>query len=218
MERSRNLVIIPAYNEEKTIGTVVKNCKNFADVLVVNDNSKDSTAATATEAGAVVLDKKINEGYTKALESGFSKALELGYDYVVTIDADGQHEANLVKNYFDMLHQESLDLVLGVRPHPARVSEYFFCYYVRFRFRAKDILCGMKGYNLALYKKIGFFDSIESIGTELAFRYLKAGAKWKQIPVPIHPRLDAPRFGSLLRANMKIGSSLVRMIQLDILT
>ena len=218
MERSRNLVIIPAFNEEKTISDVVKKCKPFADVLVVNDNSGDDTSTLAKAAGALVLDKVLNEGYTKALESGFKKAKDLGYTYVVTIDADGQHEASLVKTYFDLLKNESLDLVLGIRPYPARISEFFFCSYIKIRFSAKDILCGMKGYKISLYEKIGFFDSIESIGTELAVRYLKAGAKWKQLPVPIYDRADSPRFGSRLKANLKIFASLARMIILDFKT
>lgn len=218
MARSRNLIIIPAFNEEKTIAAVVKGCLTVADVLVVDDCSQDQTAKLAQSAGAIVLSKIENQGYTKALEAGFKKAAEMNYSMVVTLDADGQHDTTLAQTFFEALDKDGFDLVLGVRPRSARISEALLCLYFRQRFGVSDILCGMKGYNLNLYQKIGFFDSIESVGTELSMRYIKLGARWKELPVPIKERADAPRFGSSLQANIKITRAFIRLICLDMIT
>ena len=89
------LVIIPAWNEEESVGGVVQSvreCVPRADVLVVSDGSRDGTAAAARKAGADVLDLKINLGVGGAMRAGFVYAVDNGYRTAVQVDADGQHD------------------------------------------------------------------------------------------------------------------------------
>ncbi len=201
--------VIPAYNEEKTIHKTVQALVAHGIPIVVNDCSKDRTASRAAEAGATVVNHTINGGYDKALNSGFRKALELGLTHVITFDADGQHPAELISTYrtaFD----EGYGMVVGVRPQKQRFSESFFALYTRLAYGISDPLCGMKGYDLSYFPEIGFFDSFGSTGTELMQRYLKKKVKTKQVPIPIYPREDEPRFGSVIKGNWRILKSLFK--------
>jgi glycosyltransferase involved in cell wall biosynthesis len=112
------LVIIPALNEEDTIGHVIEGVKqslSFADIVVVNDGSKDNTAQIAQDKGAIVLNHPYNLGYGAALQTGFRFAVDGGYDRVITIDADGQHIASYALNLIDAMNKNQTDVVIGSR-------------------------------------------------------------------------------------------------------
>ncbi len=93
VEGQKYCAIIPAYREGGRIGSVVKDVlARGADAVVVDDGSPDSTAEEARGAGAIVLQLDSNEGKGVALETGFRYAREQGYSFVITMDADGQHD------------------------------------------------------------------------------------------------------------------------------
>lgn len=86
------LAVIPCYNEEATIGSVVLKAKQYVDeVVVVDDGSIDDSTRVAEYAGATVLSHGDNKGYGAAIKSGFRYAREKDFDYVITLDGDGQH-------------------------------------------------------------------------------------------------------------------------------
>jgi len=203
LERSELAVIIPAFNESATITQVVTSILTYGQAIVVDDCSTDNTATLAKAAGAIVVNHSKNLGYDTALNSGFAKASHCGYSYAVTFDADGQHNHTLVKQYLSYL-QKDHDLVLGIRPHYARIAELLFAVYTRKRFGWHDPLCGMKGYRMSLYKERGWFDSYKSIGTELAFYGILKNKKFIQIPISIVERKGIPKFGQRWIANYKI--------------
>ncbi len=92
--RARGIcVIIPTYNNEKSIGQVVADTLNYCDdVIVVNDGSTDSTTATLSEmSGITLVSYPRNKGKGHALREGFRTALSMGFSYAITLDADGQH-------------------------------------------------------------------------------------------------------------------------------
>jgi len=88
----RVLALIPAHDEAPRIARVVDGAVRHLPVLVVDDGSRDETAAVAEAAGATVLRQRPNRGKGAALRTGFRHALEVGIDAVVTLDADGQHD------------------------------------------------------------------------------------------------------------------------------
>ncbi|MFN8050862.1 MAG: glycosyltransferase family 2 protein [Acidimicrobiales bacterium] len=110
------LVLIPALNEEATIGAVVTKAVASldGDVLVIDDGSWDRTARRALSAGARVLQHPYNLGVGAAIRSGIRYANEQGYRRVVQIDADGQHEPDEAKRLLSRL-AEGVDLVVGSR-------------------------------------------------------------------------------------------------------
>lgn len=112
----RVVAIIPAYNEERTIGSVVlRAMAHVHDVVVVDDGSTDATAQIAEAAGAIVVRHKRNRGKGAALNTGFYKARELDPDALVLLDADGQHLPNEVPNVLAPVLADEADIVVGSR-------------------------------------------------------------------------------------------------------
>jgi len=112
------LVIIPAYNEEQTIGEVLADLKATApefDVIVVNDGSSDGTRGVVSGLGVKQIVLPCNLGYGRALQTGLKYSVNRGYEIVVFMDADGQHEAAHAKSLVDLLVKEGADVVIGSR-------------------------------------------------------------------------------------------------------
>jgi glycosyltransferase involved in cell wall biosynthesis len=207
MVRPRVGIVIPALNEAATIESVVRQSAVFGTPIVVDDGSSDETGQIAAAAGAVVLRHERNYGYDISLHSGFRCAAELDLDMVVTIDADGQHDPELIKQCLELL-DGGADFVVGVRHKCQRFSEYIFAFVTKTLYGLKDPLCGFKGYRMTMYRDLGHFDSYGSIGTELALFGVRNGYTFRQPPVGVIDRQGNPRFGQGLQANYKILRSL----------
>lgn len=116
--RPRVLVMIPAYNEEKTVGSVAKSVidlyPNFK-VVVIDDGSDDGTAKNAAEAGAEVVSFPFHCGGSIAIQTGYLIATRHDFDYTVKIDADGQHKAEEVSKLLNPLLKGEADIAVGSR-------------------------------------------------------------------------------------------------------
>lgn len=116
--RGRVLVLIPAYNEEEVLPGLLPKIRAVlpeAGLLVVDDGSRDGTAAAARRAGAKVARHPVNLGYGAALQTGYRYALRAGYDAVLQLDADGQHEPACLLDLLRAREDGDWDLVLGSR-------------------------------------------------------------------------------------------------------
>ncbi len=114
--KKRTLALIPCYNEESTIGSIVLKTKRYVNtVLVVDDGSKDDTPNIAKQAGAVVISHKKNQGKGSVIKTGFRYALANNYDYVVTLDGDGQHNPDEVPTVLGDLMNNGHDITIGLR-------------------------------------------------------------------------------------------------------
>jgi glycosyltransferase involved in cell wall biosynthesis len=112
----KTAAVIPAFNAEKKVGQVVSGLYRLVDhVIVVDDGSKDRTAEIAAQVGAEVLDHSQNRGLGAALQTGFTRALDKDFDFVVTLDADGQHSTADIKKILVRLENNECDLVIGSR-------------------------------------------------------------------------------------------------------
>jgi glycosyltransferase involved in cell wall biosynthesis len=112
------LVIVPAWNEEQSVGRVVLELLRvlpYATVLVVNDGSTDRTSAVAREAGARVLDLPVNLGVGGAMRAGYKYAFREGYARTVQHDADGQHDPEAIELLLKAMDQEDADIMIGAR-------------------------------------------------------------------------------------------------------
>lgn len=112
------LVIVPAWNEEESVGAVVSDLRRtvpHADVLVVNDGSTDRTVEVATAAGATVLDLPLNLGVGGAMRAGYKYAARHGYDVTVQHDADGQHDPAAIEPLLAEMAAQEADIVIGAR-------------------------------------------------------------------------------------------------------
>jgi glycosyltransferase involved in cell wall biosynthesis len=108
--------VIPAFNEGRRVGAVVDACRRrFAMVIVVDDGSTDDTVAAANAAGAHVVRHPINLGAGAALQTGIARALECGADWIVTLDADGQHDPADGERLVAHARERGWDACLGSR-------------------------------------------------------------------------------------------------------
>lgn len=115
-------ILIPAYNEEKYIGAVIKGCLGYnLDIIVVDDGSVDNTikiieSIKAPENLKIIPIKHIvNKGKGQSLKTGFSHIIKNNYSGVITIDADGQHDTREIENFLKVIEKEKPDLIIGNR-------------------------------------------------------------------------------------------------------
>lgn len=112
----KTVAVIPAFNEASVIAEVVTETLEYVDlVIVVDDGSRDDTAKVAKSAGAEVLRHVIQRGVGRSTSTGLQAALLVGADFIVTIDADGQHLPSEIESVLEPLRDDKADLVIGSR-------------------------------------------------------------------------------------------------------
>lgn len=120
---NRLLIILPAYNEEGSIGGFIDKIKadpisEIADILVIDDGSRDNTAEIVkSKEGVHVITHVFNLGYGCALQTAYKYATEKQYEYLIQIDSDGQHDVCNIRNIYNVLTREENppDVVIGSR-------------------------------------------------------------------------------------------------------
>lgn len=120
------LVIVPAYNEEESLPSLLQEIQQMNyDVVVINDSSQDDTAKVALEMGVPVLSLAANLGIGGAVQTGFKYALNNGYDIVVQVDGDGQHDPSWIETVVAPVCNGEMDCVIGSRYVPGSLdTEY----------------------------------------------------------------------------------------------
>lgn len=112
------LIIIPAYNEEKSIAKVIRSiqrdCPLF-DIVVINDGSRDATALLAEKCGVTVISLPFNLGIGGAVQTGLLYAHRHNYDVAIQLDADGQHKSEEVYKLLNTINDNHCDMVMGSR-------------------------------------------------------------------------------------------------------
>src|SRR4051812_6688649 len=112
------LVLVPCYNEEASIGGVIRDVQHVmprVPILVVDDSSGDATVDVARKAGAQVLALPHHLGLGGAVQAGYKLAFELGFQYVIRVDGDGQHSAEDIPRVFKVLRTSGCQMVIGSR-------------------------------------------------------------------------------------------------------
>lgn len=114
---TKRLIIIPAFNEEKQIASVIEGIRKYsdADIVLIDDGSEDRTPEIAREAGAFVIHHPFNMGYGTALQTGYKYALENNYEYLLQIDGDGQHNPRYIPQLLEKVENHECDVVIGSR-------------------------------------------------------------------------------------------------------
>lgn len=112
---SKNIIaVLPAYNEETSIGSIILLAKLYTDNVIVVDNaSSDQTAEIAKKAGAEVIVHQTNTGKSSALETGFKAAVDLGADIIVTMSSNGHHNPADIPKLVAPIIKGSVDIVNG---------------------------------------------------------------------------------------------------------
>lgn len=186
-------VIVPTYNNCRTIGEVLKRILSVTkDVVVVNDGSTENTIdILQTFTLLHVISYPDNRGKGYALRKGFSYALDCGYDYAVTIDADGQHRPEDIILFVNEIRNDPDCLIIGTRnldqQNLSRGSSFanrFSNFWFRFITGVKmpDTQSGFRMYPIHMLKDMKFFTTRYEFEMEVVVR-----AAWKEIPIKSLP-------------------------------
>jgi hypothetical protein len=200
----RLLIIIPAYNEQGAINHVVSGVRQavpHADVLVINDGSVDNTAEEAEAAGALVVAHPFNLGIGGAVQTGLKFARDQGYDYVIRLDGDGQHNADEIQLFLNVLRSGRADLVVGSRfldadvdwhiPFARRIGINFFGWAVSLLIgdRATDTTSGFCGMNRRATDVLATYLPQDYPDVESRVIVHKAGLRQMELPVHMRARM-----------------------------
>ena len=205
-ERLQGLtVVIPALNEGATIGQVVTEALKAAErVLVVDDGSTDGTGDRARRAGASVLRHERPGGYDGAIADGINAAFREGARAVITLDADGQHRIeDLRRIALPVLAGEVL-YCGGMRDRYNRPVEAILGLIAGPLYGTRDPFCGLKCYHRDLFHRCGSFPATLHVGTLPLVWLRRLRLPHRFMSIHVHPREDHPRFGSLIRASLKL--------------
>lgn len=116
ISRAHVYVVVPAYNEAAAVRGVVAELRHwYPNVIVVDDGSRDATAAEARDAGAIVLRHVLNRGQGAALQTGIEYGLRRGGEVIVTFDADGQHRVEDIERLLAALEATGAEIAIGSR-------------------------------------------------------------------------------------------------------
>ncbi|MDE1829484.1 MAG: glycosyltransferase family 2 protein [Thaumarchaeota archaeon] len=190
------LVCIPAYNEEKTIGDIVKNSLQYADkVIVCDDGSTDSTARVAKESGAHVISHKKNEGYGASIITLFDRARQEDADVMVTIDGDGQHRTEQIPLLVNTLQENNVDVVIGSRfldkssntPGYRKQGIKIITSAANFGadFKVSDAQSGFRAYSKRAINSIHPTETGMSVSTEILLKISNKGLALAEVPITI---------------------------------
>ena len=195
------LILIPAYNEEARIATVVRRLRETYpqyDIAVLNDGSRDRTAREARAAGAEVISHPFNMGYGVAIQTGYKYARNQGYDFLVQMDGDGQHDPASIPHILAPVLAGETDFALGSRfldaesyePSLARrVGMLFFRRLISFLIgqRITDSTSGFQAFN---QRVVCFFTTevfpCDYPDADMLLTLHRAGFRIKEVPARMH--------------------------------
>lgn len=190
MKANNIWAVIPAYNEEDNIISIVRKTKRYVNnVVVVDDGSKDSTREAAETAGAIALSHVVNLGKGAALKTGCDFAVKKGASFIIALDADAQHNPNDIPRFIEKL--KKYDIILSYRkpsskmPLVLRFGNWFISNVVNLLYGIKlnDTQCGFRAFSKDAYKKIRWNASDYSMESEMISRAGKQRLKYVQIPI-----------------------------------
>ena len=203
MKKDKILIVIPAYNEAENIENVIKEIKkdiDYADILVVNDCSSDNTVEIVEKNGVNCVTNVFNMRYAMAVQTGIKYAYQNNYDYVIQMDADGQHIASEALKMYKELKKSDADIVMGSRylkdmgyPCPLfrRIGTKMFEWIIKI-FTGKRIADPLSGFQclnkkvIKRYAKMGNYPEFPD--ANLVIEMLLNGYKIEEVPVKMRIR------------------------------
>lgn len=192
------LIGIPAHNEAEKIAGVVGSLPSKingnlkVDILVLDDGSTDKTSALARKAGAVVLIHLLNRGLGGALKTIFTYARINRYDYLVTVDADGQHLQSDILKIIGSITEDKYDSIIGNRWSEGKnipVSRLIvnqlanLLTFLLYGYWVKDSQSGLRAFNKNAIGKIQIATDGMEVSSEIIKEIFRNKLKYKEIPI-----------------------------------
>ncbi len=196
-------ILIPAFNEEKTVADVISQSNRFGSVILSDDNSTDNTVSLSKKAGAYVITNIFERGYEGNLKTLIKFAAEKGnFSHFITIDADGELPPSQIGKFLNNI--ESCDLCIGQRNKFNRNSEFFLGIYFYFRYGIRDPISGMKFYSKDLLCDFYKDDREFNLGTSIIKFCKSRRYNIETLNIKVKKRKDNSRFGESFFTQLKL--------------
>jgi len=186
-------ILIPAYNAQETLGSVLKKVEPLKiDTIVVDDGSSDETKRVASENGAHLLEHPLNLGKGAALQTGFQYMLQKGYQLIITLDADGQHDPSEIPSLLEIFQSVKPDILIASRAAEFRRMTFLRRFWNRLGVKAVARLChsditdSQSGFRLIrakVLKEISLSTSRFETELELLIKACKKGFSVLSVPI-----------------------------------
>jgi glycosyltransferase involved in cell wall biosynthesis len=205
----KTYIVVPAYNEEKTLVSVIKGLKKegYDNIIVVDDGSRDSTYRLASKEKVILLHHVLNRGLGAALGTGIRAAVEEGAEIIVTFDSDGQHNPKDVKRVAEQIVKGN-DVVIGSRLLNTkgmpwyRVLQNFIgniVTYILFGVWTTDSQSGLRAFSREAAQKIRIKTNRMEVSSEIIGEIGRNKLKFKEVPIkPIYTEYSLSKGQSLL--------------------
>ncbi len=206
-------VVIPTYNEAKTIADIIRKVRQQElEVVVIDDGSQDNTSCIAKDNGAIVLNNLINEGKGVSLAKGFDYALSKDFDAVITMDGDGQHLPEEIPYFTRLAKYSDSGIFIGNRmfkrknmPYLRIFTNKFMSWFISFVTGQSipDTQCGFRLIKKEVLEKINLKTSKYETESEIIIKSSRLGFKIESVPIKsiysgeksqINPVIDTLRF------------------------
>jgi glycosyltransferase involved in cell wall biosynthesis len=193
------VLIIPAYNEQDSIGATVRSAKKHVkDILVIDDGSTDETARRALDAGAEVVPNRSNLGLAMSVRRGYLEAEKRGYEIIIQTDADGQYPSDSIPDLVRPILEGKADIVIGNRlgrieydmPPIKKFGNHAFSYLLSLicMMRIHDGQSGFRAMKSEIVRQ-GILPSFRfSYTQEMIIRTVKSGFRLRYVDIPFYPR------------------------------
>ena len=224
---ARIIICIPAYNEAKSVGDIIQKAKNYAtEVMVYDDGSLDNTNYVAKAAGATVIRQSTNKGYGAAIKTLFQVAREKNADIMVTLDADGQHNANQIHDIIEPILNDGFDIVIGSRFLRDQDKNEVPAYRsVGIKTITKiiesvshnnitDAQSGFRAYSKNALSKIDLFEEGMAVSTEILLRAKENNLLIKEVPITINYDVEDASTHNPITHGAGVLSTLVEYVSL----
>jgi glycosyltransferase involved in cell wall biosynthesis len=216
---AKTAAVLPAFNAGRHLDSVIDDLDDFLPrerIIVVDDGSSDDTKEVAQAAGVVVVQHELNEGKGAALVSGARKAIELGMDYIITLDADGQHDPAEIPRFVEKARKTDADIICGnrmddrkdmpaIRVFANSATSWFVT--LRTGIKIPDSQNGYRMLKTAIFRKIHLATKRYDTESEILIKTAGIGGKIESIPVQtiygtetssVNPFIDTLRFFRLV--------------------
>jgi glycosyltransferase involved in cell wall biosynthesis len=220
----KTLIVVPAFNEEKSLTRVIKDLKahGYGNILVVNDGSQDKTKEIAEKSNVAVATHVVNRGLGAAISTGLAFARENNPDVVVTFDSDGQHKAEDIKKLLAPITNNVADVVVGSRLKSnnknfplRRLLPILFSNLATFGLYglySTDTTSGLRAFHRRAYQKIKLKSDRMEFSNEFFKVFVEQRLRYKEVPIdPIYTgySLTNSKQGSELFSSLKLGFKLI---------
>ena len=198
------LIVIPAYNEIKSLKKILLKIFRKYNLLIIDDNSNDGTINFLKKKKINFIKNKKNNGYEKTVLKGLKYACIKKFKFVITFDSDGEHGIKDLPRMIKKVKKEKYDLVISNRNRKNRMMEYFLSFITKLRFNLSDPISGFKIYNVNKLRKINFKKEKKLYLTDLVFFFIKKRYRICNIDVISKKRIGQSKVGAVFSTNTKI--------------